>query len=103
VPYVSGGIGEESRAELQAEADRYDLHVIFALRSGEYVSGAEVVLRDASGTSVLTTSADGPWLYANIAPGNYEMTATLGAQTLAKTFSVPIRGSREVVFRFTKE
>ncbi|HJU23112.1 MAG TPA: hypothetical protein VJ891_11445, partial [Casimicrobiaceae bacterium] len=36
--YVLGGVGEESRDDLEARAGQYDVHVIFALRGGAYVA-----------------------------------------------------------------
>jgi hypothetical protein len=102
-PYLSGGANAESRADMQRSADEYDLRVVFKRRPGESVSHVYVVVRDAAGTGFVTTVTAGPWFYAHVPPGSYEMTATLGAQTLSQRFSVPVRGHRALVFRFVDE
>ncbi len=101
--YASGGVSEESRAALEERAAQFNIRVIFALTSGAYLAGVAVTVVDSSGKVVFSTVAEGPLLYARLAPGNYEMQATLAGQAQAQKFSVPARGSRQLVFRWERE
>ncbi len=101
--YVSGGVSEESRVRLQDQASKCNVQVIFALRSGEYLSGVEVTVADPSGKVILSTVTDGPWLFARLAPGSYEMRAALAGQAQAQKVTVPAQGSRQLVFRWERE
>jgi hypothetical protein len=62
VSYVSGGVGEESRTSLQSQAAQFNVQVVFALKSGEYLADVDVAVRDASGRTLFSTVTDGPWL-----------------------------------------
>lgn len=101
--YISGGVGEESQGRLAAQAAQFNLRVIFALKAGNYVSGVEASVWDGSGRQVFATVTDGPWLYAQIPPGNYVMRAALGGQVQEQKFAVPPQGSRQLVFRWDRE
>ena len=41
----------------------------------EYLAGVKVTARDANGCIVLADFADGPFLFANLPPGTYRVTA----------------------------
>lgn len=102
-PYICGGADSASRAEMKARARQFDVHAVFALRSGQAVSGVEVVVRDTSGTTFVATVAAGPWFYTDLPPGSYEMTASLGPQSLTQRFVISADGYRELTFRFLEE
>lgn len=77
VAYVSGGVGDDETHALAAERDAYSLWLTTAVRrSGAYLSGVLVRIREAdSGLLVLDTRMDGPWLFAALPPGRYEVEA----------------------------
>jgi len=100
VSYVSGGVGEESRTSLQSQAAQFNVQVVFALKSGEYLADVDVAVRDASGRTLFSTVTDGPWLYARLAPGSYEISATVDGRQLTQKFTVPSQGLRQLVFRW---
>lgn len=103
VPFVAGGVGEDARDELLRVAGAYDVHVLFASPAGAYIAGVHVVIRDRTGSTYLATVADGPWLFVNLPAGSYEMTASFDGRQLTKAFSVPDRGTRQLVFRWAAE
>jgi hypothetical protein len=77
IRYVSGGVGESSRDELNALADEFNLHLMFATQgSGEYLSAVRVNILDAQNSPVLTAVSKGPWFYAQLPPGDYRVEAT---------------------------
>ncbi len=77
IRYVSGGVGESERNELDALSDEFNLHLMFATQgSGEYLSSVQVNVLDAHKRSVLTAVSKGPWFYAQLPPGDYQIEVT---------------------------
>lgn len=100
VTYVSGGVGTESIDRLNALARDFNLKLVFALTSGEYVSGVRVVITDAKGNTLLETTSDGPWFLARLPTGNYRIVATLADKSLNRQVSVSPGKNRTVDFRW---
>lgn len=77
IRYVSGGVGESERAELNALSSQFNLHLLFATRgSGEYLSAVQVNILDARSGPVLSAESKGPWFYAQLPPGDYRVEVT---------------------------
>jgi hypothetical protein len=100
VPHVSGGTGADERAELLAKEKEYNLKIIAAAKSGDYLAGVKVVIESAKKERVLDTAMDGPILLAKLAPGTYTIRATSGGQTLTQTVTIAAQGLRQVDFRW---
>ena len=95
--WVSGGIGEDERVDMLMLLPDYNLRVLTAAeKSGAYLAGAEVVVRDATGRAVLEAELAGPFLLARLAPGKYEMQATYGGKAQTRTFTIAASGRREL-------
>ncbi len=78
IHYVSGGVGESERAELDALSNQFNLRMLFAMQgSGEYLSAVRVNILDARGETVLTAESRGPWFFAQLAPGDYTVEASV--------------------------
>jgi hypothetical protein len=103
ISYVSGGAGTEERKELDAMADRYNLKVTMAISTGNYVGGAKVNVRDASGKTVLDVVADGPILLAALESGTYTVSADYNGKKMEKSASVAEGKQHEVMFTWTSE
>jgi len=101
VTYVSGGVGTESIDRLNALAADFNLKLVFALTSGEYVSGARVVIADAKGKTLLEATSDGPWFLAKLTPGDYRIVATLADKALNRQVSIGPGKTRTVDFRWS--
>lgn len=77
IRYVSGGIGESERHELDALSKEFNLHLMFATQgSGEYLSAVQVTILDSRERSVLTAESKGPWFFAQLPPGDYSVEVT---------------------------
>jgi hypothetical protein len=100
VPFVTGGAGADEREDLQAKERDYNLKIIAAATSGDYVADVWVVIESAAKKSVLETKMDGPILLAKLPPGTYTIKATYGPSTQTRTVSVPAQGLREAGFRW---
>ena len=101
VTYVSGGVGTESIDRLNAVAAEFNLKLVFAMTTGEYVSGARVAIADANGKMLLETTAEGPWFLARLPNGNYRIVATLDDKALNRQVSIGPGKNRTVDFRWT--
>ncbi|MFT3957283.1 MAG: hypothetical protein QM722_23735 [Piscinibacter sp.] len=79
VAYASGGVGHDEQQALLAERRDYSFWLTTAVRrSGAHLSGVLVRIREAeSGLLVLDTRMEGPWLFARLPLGRYEIEATL--------------------------
>ena len=96
VTYVSGGVGADEKAEMEALRGSYNLQLLFALRRGEYLSGVRVAITDGSGHAVLDAVSDGPMFFVNLQPGAYKINAELDGRGLEKTVNVGSRKATRV-------
>ena len=103
VSYVSGGIGLESIDQLTAISREFNLKLVFALNSGDYVSNVKVVIADAAGKPLLDTTADGPWFLTKLPAGNYQIAATFAGTTVTRRASVGAARLSTVDMRWASE
>jgi hypothetical protein len=106
--FLSGGVSTEDRQSMSAERAQYTLWVATVAKpSGAYLANAKlriVNVRDKS--VVLERTMDGPWLFAGLPAGTYDVSATFRAdgtdkdQVLSERVSVGKSGQRQVVLRF---
>ena len=78
IRYFSAGVGLEER---EAAYPPFSLKVVFTAGGKPYLSGVSVVVQPEKGGMVLTIPQDqveGPWLFVDLAPGVYDITATHG-------------------------
>ena len=95
----SGGVGEEERQALERDA-RYNLKVIAARRDGAYLADVDVTIVDQRGAQVLVMHMEGPWLLAELPPGQYRVVGDYRG-TMQKRDVTVGRGARsEVVLQW---
>jgi hypothetical protein len=100
VPHVSGGAGADEREELLAKEQEYNLKIIAAEKSGDYLADVKVVIESANKERMLDATMEGPILLAKLPPGTYTIRATSGRDTLTQTVTIPAQGLRQAVFRW---
>jgi hypothetical protein len=103
VSYVSGGIGMESRDRLGSLARDFNLKLVFASTSGEYVSGVRVAVADAAGKTLLDATSEGPWFLAKLPAGNYQIVATLAGKAVKRQSAVGTAKLTTIDFRWAAE
>jgi hypothetical protein len=54
IPYVSGGVGVDEREAFVAMGKDYSLKLMFAIKSGEYLSDVKVEISDSIGKKLQT-------------------------------------------------
>lgn len=108
VAYVSGGSGLDEREEMRALLTEHNFWLMTAAAgSGHYLADVEVrVVPVGTDTPVLEHRMDGPWLFARLPPGRYEVQAawdaggTQGMQVRRSTVSVVAGQPRQMVMYF---
>ena len=89
IRYVSGGVGEGERAELNALSSRFNLRLLFAMQdSGSYVADVQVSIRDQRGGLALVAESKGPWFFADLPPGTYTVEAEAEGQVQRQTVRI---------------
>lgn len=98
IRHISGGVGLDERAEMEALSSQYNLRLIFASQgSGEYLSAVQVKIEDAQGKTLLTAESKGPWFFAQLPTGNYvvEVVAPPEAQQRPQRKTIHVGASRQ--------
>ena len=103
VTYVSGGVGDESINRLTAMANEFNVKLVFARTSGEFVSGVAVKITDAGGRSVVDARSDGPWFLARLPVGHYQIVASLGGKAEKRQIDVGASKLSTIDFRWAPE
>jgi len=91
IDYISGGIGKDEAAAIQAEGRHWPLTLEFAVKSknrAEYAADVKVAVRDAKKHADLQVQTDGPFLLLKLEPGTYRVDATLDGKTLSRQVQV---------------
>lgn len=86
IRYVSGGIGEGERAELEALAGQFNLRLLFAMRDGgNYLADVGVRILDPSGAVVLSAESKGPWFFVQLPSDVYTVEVSARGQSQRQT------------------
>jgi hypothetical protein len=102
VTFVSGGIGKDE-SEMKRAASRYSMSIEMASTASgraEYVSDVKVDIRDSRGTTVLSTTGEGPFLLVNLPPGQYTVTAARNGKSQERKVAAGGGAHPRVMFSF---
>jgi hypothetical protein len=103
VSYASGGVGEESRNRLSSLAGDFNLKLVFATKSGEYVSGVRVAIANAAGKTLLDATSEGPWFLTRLPAGSYQIVATFAGNAVKRQVAVGAAKLSTIDFRWANE
>ncbi len=84
VRFMAGGVGLEERAAMDERAREFNLKLIFAMVSREYLSDVRVVIQGSGGKTLLSTVVEGPWMLVHLPQGDHLIQATMGRETITK-------------------
>ena len=89
IPFVSGGIGTDSRDSLAAREKSYNFKLVMTLEgSGTFVADARLTLATAGGQRLVETVTEGPIFLAGLPAGSYVVSATFRHVTHSKKFQL---------------
>jgi hypothetical protein len=98
IPYLSGGFGVDERTTLRGMSKADNLELSFALNNKDYLSGANVLIKDDRGKEILKAVADGPLFFTKLPAGKYTIEATAAGRTEEQVAQVPTTGRSHVYF-----
>ena len=102
VPHLSGGVGADERAALLSEEKNFNLKVVVADDTGDFLADVQVVIESAKKEPLLEVTMQGPILLAKLPAGGYTVKATSDEKTFTKTVTVPTQGLRTIDFRWPR-
>jgi uncharacterized protein YigE (DUF2233 family) len=103
ISYVSGGVGSESIDRLTSMSREFNLKLVFAMKSGEYVSDVGVVIADAKGNVLLDTTTEGPWFLTRLPAGHYQIAVSFAGKVYKQKIALEARKIRTIDFRWAAE
>ncbi len=88
--YLFGGVSSDEREAMAQRAKEFNVKLVFAAKSGAFVSGVSLVIADAKGAQIAKLRTEGPWFYIKLPPGSYFIGATFKGQSKqVKALRVP--------------
>jgi hypothetical protein len=103
VTYVSGGVGDDSIAKLESLAKDFNLKLVFALQSGNYVSDVKVVIADGKGKTLVDAMSAGPWFLVKLPAGSYQIVATFAGKDVKRSVTIGTAKLQTADFRWAAE
>lgn len=103
VSYVSGGVGTESADRLTSIAGDFNLKLVFAMKSGAYVTGVRVGIADAAGKPLVDAQSEGPWFLTRLPAGNYQVVATFAGNAVKQRVAIGTAKLETIDFRWGTE
>ncbi len=104
VEYMSGGIGPDEAELMQIVSPRWAATFEFAVKDhkgADLAANVHVTVRDKSGTALLdNVVSGGPLMVARLEPGQYEVEAQLGGQSLKQPLQITAGGPAKATFLF---
>ncbi len=104
IEYMSGGIGKDEAELMEQVAPRWAATFEFATRDrkgADFAADVRVTVRDGGGAAVLdNVVSGGPFMVARLEPGDYQVEAQLGGQTLQQPLHVVAGESAKATFLF---
>ena len=101
VSYTSGGVGSDQAKAFQEAAPRFPLEMEFVVHDKPrdlFTSDVEVRIADASGTTILDTVSQGPFMLAQLPGGHYVISATDKGKTEVREVEIKPGQHQRVVF-----
>lgn len=100
VSFMSGGIGLDSQARLEARERDFNLKLVFTLVEGNYVADVGVTIQDAAGKNVVQLVVNGPFLMARLPTGKYAVNAVYDGKMQTRQVEVRVGRLRTEYLRW---
>jgi hypothetical protein len=103
IEYMSGGIGSDEAQLMETVLPRWPAAFEFSVKdhkgADDFAASVHITVRDNSGIALLDhVASGGPFMVARLDPGNYEVEAQLGSQTLKQELHVMPGTSTKATF-----
>ena len=88
VRYVTGCVGLDERKAMEKMAKTFNLKIVFAKMSGNYLARIPFTISKTDGERVLAITADGPWALVDLPAGAYTVAAEYDGTKRSQTLRV---------------
>lgn len=78
IPLLTGGIGENERADIEAVQNEYNVKLVFTGERGMYLSDVHVIIRDSKDNVLVDDYTEGPFLLVKLPNGRYTFESFIG-------------------------
>ena len=85
---VSGAVGLEDRQRMLQSYGDYNLHLAFAQADGAYLADVGLSIRSADGQLVWSGFSEGPYFFAQVPGGKYQVNAEFDGRVVTKMVHV---------------
>jgi hypothetical protein len=100
LPYVSGGISLDERHALQPQRGSHSLWAEVAVAgSSAFRGNVHLRIQDAGGRTLFDRDLDGPWLFIDLPPGRYSISAVAPGGTQQRRVDIRAGDHQQVVMR----
>jgi len=100
VTYLTGGIGEEERNQIQMSKKDYNLYIMSSSKDGAFTGATQLSITDIHGANVLTVADAGPLFLAKLPPGTYTINAAAQGETKKQKITVGSKGAATINFNW---
>ena len=102
IEHLVGGVGSDERARLEPLVQDMNLQLVFAEKdTGALLAQVEVTIADDQGEEILGVKDSDPWVFADLEPGVYRITAKSAKGTIERRVRVPENGRRTELFQWS--
>lgn len=99
IEHLVGGVGSDERARIKPLVEDMNLQLVFAEKAtGALLADVDVSIADAKGDEVLRVSQSEPWVFVELEPGTYRVTAKTDTGTIERKVHVPGNGRHTETF-----
>ncbi len=105
ISYITGGIGDEEKAEMQAQEPNFNVRILITSVGGEYMGENIIRFLNQKNVEILRVEDVGPFFYVNLPAGTYRVEVASpkgtvqGAKVIARE-KAPATG--KIVIRFNE-
>lgn len=101
IEFGTGGVGRDRSDAFRAVASDFSLRATFSGTGGAFLANVKLELRDRRGQALVTTSTEGPFFFAKVPAGTYDLIASIDGQMVRRRMvvSAGAAATTDVVFR----
>ena len=99
ITYITGGVGVDEAKAIESVRGHYNLQLTVTAKDGSFLADMPVKVINSRKQTVLDTTTDGPYLFAKLPAGRYEV-ITGDARVQKRAVQVGARGGANVHFVF---
>ncbi len=103
VMFMSGGIGTEAVDLMKSMEKDFNLKLVFADKSGEFLSDVKVTITDSGGSVLLDAVTEGPLLMAKLPMGNYRIDASFEGRPERHNVAITANKLTSVGFQWARQ